>query len=206
MALYIVQGRGAGSSREIWTPGDPRHPNQADSREEVLSSCPRPESLPCPAAGCSNMCHSSPHSYRKGRESYWHWLRPGLCRRCQSLQSHHGMRLTDLIALWEAQGRRCYECSRSLPDPSVISNVRGGGREALIDHDHRTCPQTGHSCKKCRRGLVCVACNTHPLAMRTIGLWVLPEKDEDLDRWLKFLGQEDRARLQAALRDFPGGR
>jgi hypothetical protein len=210
VTLYIVQGRGSGSSRQIWTPGDPGHPNQADSKEEVLSFCPRPESIPCPTVRCENMCHSYAHSYKHPRQqtAYWGWLRLRLCRRCQELRNHHGMELADLIALWEAQNRRCYECFKVLPDPNVISNVRGGGREALIDHDHRICPQASHSCKKCRRGLVCVACNTHPLSITTIarGMWLLPEKDEDLIRWLAFLGPEDRARLQDALRDFPAAR
>lgn len=125
------------------------------------------------------------------------------CRRCQDLRNHHGMMLTDLLAIWKAQDRQCFNCLKPLPDPRVITSVRGGGRAAQIDHDHLVCPKSSHSCEKCRRGLVCVSCNTHPLALRTVGLWVLPEESEKLRQWLEFVGPESRDRLRAGLTLFP---
>lgn len=105
--------------------------------------------------------------------------------------------------MWESQNRQCLNCQRALPDPRIITSTRGGGRAAQIDHDHQICPKQGHSCEKCRRGLVCISCNTHPLALRTIGLWVLPEEPGKLRRWLEFIGPEDRDRLRAGLTQFP---
>ena len=52
-------------------------------------------------------------------------------------------------------------------------------------------------------------CNMHPLAITTIarGMWLLPEKTEDIDRWLKFLNLKERLilhdRLKLALESFP---
>ena len=132
------------------------------------------------------------------------WCRPRFCRRCFDLRNHHGLTLTDLIGIWEKQERRCFKCSKVLPDPRIIiAGVRGKGREAKIDHDHRICPKACHSCERCRRGLACQACNTHSLALRTVGLWVLPEETEKLVQWLEFLGPGDRDRLRQALTLFP---
>jgi hypothetical protein len=125
------------------------------------------------------------------------------CRRCQELRNRHGLELTDLIAIWEAQGRSCYRCSAPLPDPRIIvAGVRGKGRDAKIDHDHKVCPKTGHSCERCRRGLACNACNTHGLALRTIGIFNLPQ-DSELAHWLEALGPGERDRLRKALTLFP---
>jgi len=140
----------------------------------------------------------------------WTWLRLGVCRRCQSLRSHHGLELPELVALWEAQGRRCYrypDCPKLLADPRQPSPERGashkgedGTWEIRIDHDHQICPKVQHSCERCRRGLACNACNCHDLAISSrVGLWVIPEQDRDLNSWLEFLGPEDRDRLRKAL-------
>jgi len=199
MGLYVVWNRGAGARREIWIPGDPGQPNYADTKEELLSSCPEPESLPCPGAGCDGLGTVYAHTSR----GLWAWAKMSRCRRCQDLRNHHGMELADLIAIWEAQGRQCFKCSNPLPDPRIIvAGVRGRGREAKIDHDHRICPQASHSCSRCRRGLVCVRCNCHELSIRSGGWWVLP-KGDDLRGWLEFLGPEDRDRLRQALTLFP---
>ena len=153
------------------------------------------------------MCHPYPRKegrIRRSDRNNWTWLRPRRCRRCQDLRSHHGMTLTDLVGLREAQNRQCFKCSKALPNPRIIiTGVRGKGREAKIDHDHLICPKTCHSCERCRRGLACQSCNTHSLALRTVGLFILPEEDEKLSDWLTFLGPEDRDRLRRALTLFP---
>jgi Recombination endonuclease VII len=51
-------------------------------------------------------------------------------------------------AAWQAQDGRCYLCERDL----------GPDRMAIIEHDHRCCPN-GKSCVICRRGLACDPCN-----------------------------------------------
>jgi len=52
-------------------------------------------------------------------------------------------------ALWKAQDGNCYLCERPL----------GPELKAVIEHDHRCCPQN-RSCEICRRGLACGPCNT----------------------------------------------
>lgn len=122
--------------------------------------------------------------------------------RCQNLLQHHGLELAELVAMWEAQDRRCYrypDCSRTLNDPRLDpeNKARGQGK-IVIDHDHQKCPKTFHSCKRCRRGLTCHNCNVKDLAITRRGLWTLPE-DKELDRWLEFLGTDERDRLRDAL-------
>ena len=207
MALYVVKGRGSGSSKEVWNPGDPGHPNRADSKEELLAFCPKLDTLPCPAADCDGLRYVLPKREQRAARvdlGRWHWLRMGLCLRCQHLRSNHGLTLAGLLAIWESQDRRCYKCAKLLPDPRIIvAGVRGRGRAAKVDHDHTVCPKNGHSCDRCRRGLACNACNCHELAISArVGLWLLPQ-DGDLGRWLEFLGPEDRDRLRAGLTLFP---
>ena len=134
-------------------------------------------------------------------------MRLGVCLRCQGLRTCHRLKLIELIAIWEAQDRRCYKCAKELPNPRIIvGGARGKGREAKIDHDHKICPKGSHSCERCRRGLACNACNTHVLSMRTsksTGFWIPPDSTEDLRRWLEFIGPADRDRLRKALTLFP---
>lgn len=207
MSLYIATGRGSGSFNTIWVPGDPGQPNQAASKEELHAFCPKPDALPCPAEACDQPRYVfARKESRGGRSDFgrYGWLRLGICRRCQDLRSHHSLKLIELIGIWEAQDRRCYKCSTPLPDPRIIvAGVRGKGREAKIDHDHKICPKKGHSCDRCRRGLACNACNTHTLAIRTIGSFGLPENTQDLRNWLESVGPTDRDRLRQALTLFP---
>lgn len=71
----------------------------------------------------------------------------GADRRQQRLLARHGLSPGAWQALWDAQGGRCYLCTQRL-----------NADEAVIEHDHRCCPQ-GYSCTACRRGLSCPHCN-----------------------------------------------
>jgi hypothetical protein len=169
MSLYISKGWGKKASTGIWIPGDPDQPNRADSKQELLSFAPSPQELPCPNAECSNMREISCLRVH----GYWRWTRSSQCLSCRHLMGRHQLKLTELIALWEEQDRRCLfysDCSRMLADPHLS---RGGGGQAAdggwmlrIDHDHAICPEVKHSCERCRRGLVCQKCNTWRLAAR----------------------------------------
>jgi Recombination endonuclease VII len=128
----------------------------------------------------------------------WYWIKRARCGRCQSLRSNHGLTLAELIDMRETQDRRCYYCQKELADPRAS---RHGSSE--IDHDHKVCPKRNHSCERCRRGLACHDCNVQELSQRSAGLWVLPEKSDELVRWLEFLGPEGRDRLRAGLIQFP---
>ena len=203
MSLYINQGPGGPrTTSRIWTPGDPGQPNRADSKEELLSFCPKPEHVPCVADGCGNLCYI--HPLRESRRSsvYWQWLKLKHCLRCRNLLDAHGLELAELVAMWEKQNRRCYKCDKLLTDPRATV-PDGKQREVKIDHDHKICPPRKHSCQRCHRGLACQFCNSHALAVMSRGLWALPEKPEDVADWLRFLGAEDRDRLRRALALFP---
>lgn len=194
VSLYISQGFGPKAAR-IWTPGDPGTPNRAGSKQELLSFCLQPDPLPCPSAECGNMRYIAAQPCPRRR--YWFWSQRKHCSRCKSLRGDHGLELTELIAMWEAQDRRCYYCRGKLGDPRA--NRHGS---AAIDHDHRICPQGKHSCERCRRGLACNECNVQELSLRSTGTWVLPQGG-DLTRWLEFLSPADRDRLRLALTLFP---
>lgn len=87
----------------------------------------------------------------RGRVRAWHTANPDRVRehaRRSHLRRNHGMDEAEFAALWEAQAGLCYLCDDPL----------GEGHEVAIDHDHRCCPPR-HSCRACRRGLACNACN-----------------------------------------------
>lgn len=65
-------------------------------------------------------------------------------RREQQWHGGKGVR----AAMWKAQDGKCYLCERPL-GPELM---------AVIEHDHRCCPQN-RSCPDCRRGLACNTCN-----------------------------------------------
>jgi hypothetical protein len=69
-------------------------------------------------------------------------------RRAVQMRYHHGMETDEWAALWAAQDGCCYLCECPL-DPDGRVN---------IDHDHSCCPRN-RSCRICRRGLTCTACN-----------------------------------------------
>lgn len=54
----------------------------------------------------------------------------------------------DIAEMWSRQGGCCYLCGDSLI----------AGRDTHVDHDHVCCPRH-RSCRLCRRGLACSACN-----------------------------------------------
>lgn len=54
-----------------------------------------------------------------------------------------------LMAMWQAQGGRCYLCEEPLPAER---------RKVHVDHAH-TCCGPKRSCGFCRRGLACDRCN-----------------------------------------------
>lgn len=202
MSVYVTTGRGRTAKRRIWNPGDPGSPTLADSKQELISFCRKPDFTSCPKAECSNTCSIYPSKQAK-RAPFWCWSRKGICTRCENLYRQHGLELTELIALWEAQDCKCYrypECSRMLVDPR-IPVPRGQGK-IVVDHDHTICPRAHHSCKLCRRGLACHLCNVQELSIVKRGMHLLPQ-GENLIRWLEFIGPEDRTRLKLALEFFP---
>ena len=127
MTIYTTEGRGSGSVKKTWKFGDPGHPNHADSKEELLAFCPKPDSPPCLNAECDEMGFVVPHASRGD----WMWVKMTYCRRCQDLRNHHGMVLTDLLAIWEGQNRSCYQCLKALPDPRIIISVRRGAGKPI---------------------------------------------------------------------------
>jgi hypothetical protein len=205
---YIRSGSGRVIEPQPWEPGNLPLPNVAESKDELLSLCPKPEPLPCKAQECSNPGTVWPKQIRSTRNvsRRWHWARASTCARCNQLWICHKMRLTDLMALWETQDRECFRCHRDLTDPRASyfdREVRGDKSwRPNIDHDHRVCPQRGHSCEHCRRGLVCQRCNLVDLSQRSKGFWVLPESDDDLRDWVKFLTPGERDRLRDGLARF----
>jgi hypothetical protein len=197
--MTLFKSLGRGEAAIVWMPGDPGSPTRASSKQELLAFCPPPGPFPCPDTECDRMRYAWAHHRRQG---YYTWSMTRFCQRCNVLRQRHGLTVAGLVAMWEAQDRRCHrypKCSKILSDPRAVIV---GGRDARVDHDHSICPQKEHSCERCRRGLACNICNTQALSIRTSGFWVPPE-DGELRRWLEFLGPEDRDRLRQALTLFP---
>lgn len=73
------------------------------------------------------------------------------------LWTYYRIRLVDYRRMLEWQGGRCAACGRT---PEYGNGF--GGKEFVIDHDHRCCPGTRRvkrTCGKCVRGLLCTQCN-----------------------------------------------
>ena len=67
-------------------------------------------------------------------------------RRLRNMSTTHGLTPEGWAQLWKEQNGLCYACERPLP------------RKIDVDHFHAHCgPQ--RSCRICRRGLACHACN-----------------------------------------------
>lgn len=110
------------------------------------------------------ICRSNPRcdrAYRKARSD-----RPSHRARAREYQRNlsaeerhannlwHAHRITpdEKQAMLDAQDGKCYLCGDELAYD-----------DAVIDHDHRCCPNVSGrvtSCKYCRRGLACGPCNT----------------------------------------------
>lgn len=195
MSVYSSKS-GLGVSRTPWTPGSAGIPNVADSKEELRSLCPKPEPFPCRYEECDK---PGQIFSKKQRSGTWHWERTHTCGRCYALWVYHHLQLTDLVSMWKEQEKRCFQCNRFLADPRTANGRKSrdlnGVQKIRIDHDHKICPQKDHSCEKCRRGLVCQSCNINELSERSYAFWPLPESDEEIRRWLDFIGPEERQRL-----------
>lgn len=216
MTVYIVR-QGRGTTWTVWSSGDPGIPNCADTKEELLSFCPPPEGRICKQIGCSDEIPYRPvkkssanwrqltdaqrnwltdNTISIPRAETWRWSLTWICVRCNRLRSVHHLEVSELIALWEAQGRKCYTgCGKVLNHPRATSNTDGrkdylqNKGNIKIDHDHGICPQKEHSCKKCRRGLACHYCNTTILAERFVP-WTI-EAGGNPDYWLRLLGTDN---------------
>ena len=185
MALYISQSSGRQGTLGVksWRPGDTGVPNLADTKEELLLSCPKPVGF-CSNLECLDQVRVTPH-----RNKRWGWSKGKLCHRCLDLRHDHGLELTELLALWEKQDRSCYCCGRELDHPRA--NRQRSELSINIDHDHKICPpaknergiqKRSHSCERCRRGLSCRDCNMRvltekafwsPIASRNPSYWFL---------------------------------
>jgi hypothetical protein len=62
----------------------------------------------------------------------------------------YGLTQADFDRLLDEQGHACAMCFEPFAD----------GDQIFIDHDHNCCPAEKSSCGKCRRGLLCLRCNT----------------------------------------------
>ena len=67
-------------------------------------------------------------------------------RRLRNMSTTHGIAPEDWALLWKEQNGLCYACERPL------------SRKIDVDHLHAHCGP-GRSCRICRRGLACHACN-----------------------------------------------
>jgi Recombination endonuclease VII len=88
----------------------------------------------------------------KKREAGRQWYRANRERQLKNthesrLLRRHGMLPGERAVMWDAQEGKCYLCTKPM-DPASSD----------LDHDHRCCGQ-GESCRWCRRGLACHACN-----------------------------------------------
>jgi hypothetical protein len=62
----------------------------------------------------------------------------------------YGLTQEDFDRILEAQGHACAMCLDPFEEDEAV----------FIDHDHACCPEEKRSCGKCRRGLLCLRCNT----------------------------------------------
>lgn len=79
----------------------------------------------------------------QARESSRRWREANVNR--------HGMSRVEWLEIIDRQGGCCYLCSEPL---DLVTP-----RKVHVDHDHRCCPGN-RSCRYCRRGVACHACNS----------------------------------------------
>ncbi|MBV9379965.1 MAG: hypothetical protein JOY82_01955 [Streptosporangiaceae bacterium] len=64
--------------------------------------------------------------------------------------SRYGLTPEQFNRLLDIQGYACAMCHTPFEE----------GQPVFLDHDHACCPDEKSSCGKCRRGLLCLSCNT----------------------------------------------
>ncbi|MFE7797001.1 endonuclease VII domain-containing protein [Nocardia sp. NPDC057440] len=69
-------------------------------------------------------------------------------KRDLEIQRTYGISGDDYRAILEAQGGKCFICSRAT----------GATKSLSVDHDHKCCPER-KSCGNCVRAIICGACN-----------------------------------------------
>jgi len=91
---------------------------------------------------------------RFGGSSYHPSGRRSRCRECSRKQGtaytrkyRQGMADSELLALWEAQRRRCAVCHEPIP--------HGDRRASHVDHDPATREVRGLLCSRCKAGVGC---------------------------------------------------
>lgn len=62
---------------------------------------------------------------------------------------HFNITVSQRDAMLAEQGGRCASCRTDKP----------GNKGWVVDHDHACCPESGRSCGKCIRGILCSRCN-----------------------------------------------
>lgn len=75
-----------------------------------------------------------------------------LCKSCYAgslLTRKFNITPREYSQMLDAQGGVCAICKKAPSD-----------KRLAVDHDHSCCPETGSSCGKCIRGLLCWMCNT----------------------------------------------
>jgi hypothetical protein len=80
--------------------------------------------------------------------SQWRRDNPERHRQNRMRLAHGPDIIEDFDRMWAEQDGCCYLCDDELTPKTTA-----------VDHDHSCCP-AGKSCRACRRGLACHACNT----------------------------------------------
>ena len=71
------------------------------------------------------------------------------CHRFVGLLNRYGLTPEQHAQMLAAQGGGC----------AICGSASAGVRSLHVDHDHACCPESGRSCGKCVRGLLCDSCN-----------------------------------------------
>lgn len=86
---------------------------------------------------------------KTAKGEHYYYVNKERCLRVRvSIYSHRGEVLSWFVETIRKQGYRCPLCERGFR----------GKLKPEIDHDHAHC--TSGSCQLCRRGLLCMGCNT----------------------------------------------
>lgn len=102
-------------------------------------------------AGCGRGLPSESYSYRSDSPTKRYYI----CKDCNSwekIRRSYNISAYTYSKLLRRQGGVCAICGQA-------QSLGCSQRKLSIDHDHSCCPQTGKSCGKCIRGLLCTPCN-----------------------------------------------